>query len=130
VKITGVRVCVVDPDARGLRAYASVQIDGLLVVRDLKVVHIPRGLVVVMPERRFFRHCEDCGEPNHTRANYCNGCGRPLTPRPPLSGGKVVEHMDVMNPTCAEGRRLIEDAVLPAYEQAAAEWRARKGVRA
>ena len=61
-----------------LRAFCSLTFDNTFVIRDVKLIEGNDGLFLAMPSRKLCDHCPDCGEKNHLRARYCNGCGRRL----------------------------------------------------
>jgi len=133
VEITEVRIRLVrSPDER-LKAFATVTFERAFVVRDIKVVDGPSGLFIAMPSRKLVSRCPRCGEKNHLRAKYCNGCGSRLGVTRARPGGgpgspgdgangrqRVRLHVDIAHPIHAKCREEIQKAVLEAYEREAA----------
>jgi len=52
MRITDVRIAPVRDQNEKLRAFATVTFDDCFVVRGIKVILVPRGLMVAMPSRR------------------------------------------------------------------------------
>ena len=80
VEITEIKIKLVEDAEDKLQAFATVTFDGCFVIRDLKVIDGNNGLFVAMPSRKLTRRCSGCGNKNHLRATYCNGCGVKLAP--------------------------------------------------
>jgi stage V sporulation protein G len=117
MEISDVRVRLLeDPSAR-LKAFCSITLDEVFVVRDLKVVEGTNGLFVAMPSRRLLASCRKCGQKNHLRARYCNECGAKLStpPLPKDADGNPKLHRDVAHPIDASFREVIQEKVLEAY---------------
>jgi DNA-binding cell septation regulator SpoVG len=106
-----------------LRAFASVVLDGWLLVHDIKVVQGKRRLVVAMPSRRPSAGCRSCGQKNHVQARYCNRCGGELEAAWGTrdSRGKARFSVDLAHPITCECRRELEDKVIEAYRRAVEE---------
>lgn len=119
--ITETRVKLVN-DSSGsndrLRAFCGITIDGMFVTRDIKIIEGSRGLFIAMPSRKIADHCHTCGTKNHLLARFCNQCGcRLAANRAPLDDkGKPKIHADIAHPINRDGRHIIEEAVLEAYE--------------
>lgn len=105
-----------DPSAR-LKAFCSITLNEVFVVRDLKIVEGTNGLFVAMPSRRLMASCRKCGQKNHLRARYCNECGAklPMPPVPKDADGNPKFHRDVAHPIDASFREVIQERVLEAY---------------
>lgn len=118
MKITEVRVRLVENKDDRLKAFCSMTIDREFVIRDIKVIEGQGGCFVAMPSRKMSDHCERCGCKNHLRAKYCNGCGRALLgdriKKDP--NGKVKFHADVAHPINIECRQRIQREVVLAYK--------------
>jgi len=118
MKITEVRVRLVENKDDRLKAFCSMTIDREFVIRDIKVIEGQGGCFVAMPSRKMSDHCERCGCKNHLRAKYCNGCGRALlggrTKKDP--NGKVKFHADVAHPINIECRQRIQREIVLAYK--------------
>lgn len=123
--ITDVKIILSDPDNkhRHLKAYASIVIDQLFTVHELKVIESRQGgLAVHMPSRKITDYCPDCSGKNVLVARYCGDCGRRLADnrRWRDAKGNLITHIRTAHPLKSESRFQIEDAVLQAYRQAAA----------
>src|SRR6056300_1589726 len=75
VKITEVRIKLIEDAAERLLAFCSITLDAAFVVRDMKIIVGPNGPFVAMPSRKLTSHCQGCGCKNPIRANFCNQCG-------------------------------------------------------
>jgi len=120
VEITGVRVKVVGGGDEKLLGFASITIDGLFVVRDLKIIRTPHGLFVAMPNRKLMYRCAKCGCKNHLRATFCNRCGGKLEqqPTPHRRGTEIPKlHADIAHPITPECREQIQQAVVAEYHR-------------
>ena len=78
MQLTEVRVNLCGQSAGRLKAFCSLTFDDTFVVRDVKLIEGPDGLFLAMPSRKLCDHCPRCGEKNHLRARFCNGCGSRL----------------------------------------------------
>ncbi|MDZ7816576.1 MAG: SpoVG family protein [Planctomycetota bacterium] len=117
MRITEVKIKIVEGAADKLLAFASVTFDNEFVVRDLKVIHGNQGYFVAMPSRKLTHHCPRCNNKNHLRANYCNECGTKLPEaRIPLDErGRARLHADVAHPINSQARDYIQKTVIEAY---------------
>ena len=118
MKITEVRVKLVNGnDTERLRAFCSITIDELFVVRDLKVIDGTSGPFVAMPSRKVMDHCPKCGGKNHLRARFCNDCGGKLAENRVSRGGdgRATLHADIAHPINMAGREYIQKEVIDAY---------------
>jgi stage V sporulation protein G len=52
VHVTDVRITPARDQNEKLRAFATITLDDCFVVRGVKVIQVPRGLMVAMPSRR------------------------------------------------------------------------------
>ena len=117
MKITDVRVKLVNNPADRLKAYCTVTLDDVFVVRDVKVVEGTSGLFIAMPSRKLSAPCGKCGHKNHLRAHFCNECGAKLPTRdlpPDDSEGRSRLHRDIAHPITTEFRHLLQDTVVDA----------------
>lgn len=117
MKITEVRVKLLDNQPDKLRGFASITIDDCLVVRDLKIIEGANGLFIAMPSRKLCDRCPSCGCKNHLRARHCNDCGKRL--RSGRSNhderGRMRLYADIAHPIHQEARRFVEEQVLNAF---------------
>ena len=127
MQVTEVRINLCGNGANRLKAFCSLTFDDTFVVRDVKLIEGPDGLFLAMPSRKLCDHCRRCGEKNHLRARFCNGCGMRLDetrsmsqPHPghgAASHGRVKLHADIAHPINAGCRSRIEQDVVGAYRQ-------------
>lgn len=112
-----------------VRAYATITFDDTFRIHDIKVIRMDGGrLIVAMPSRKISDHCEACTGKNPVTAKYCNDCGSRLRRhRVALDDyGRPILYADVAHPVHAEGREMVERAVLEAYAAAVAEQNGRR----
>ena len=128
MQLTEVRINLCGGAASRLKAFASLTFDNTFVVRDVKLIDGNDGIFLAMPSRKLCDHCRRCGEKNHLRARFCNGCGarldenRGLQHRPGnghgnghAAGGRLKLHADIAHPINAGCRQTIEREVVKAY---------------
>ena len=118
MRITDVRIKLMDDVTERLKAFCSVTFDGCFVVRDLKIIDGTNGVFVAMPSRKLTIHCPRCRTKNHVRANYCNQCGGRLdfSSHRLFDSDRVKLYADIAHPINAYCREMIQDMVLAAYE--------------
>lgn len=119
MKITEVRVRLVQNKDDRLKAFCSMTVDHEFVIRDIKVIEGLGGYFVAMPSRKMSDHCEKCGCKNHLRAKYCNNCGHPLREDRAKQDpkGKVKLHADIAHPINLECRKRIQREVVAAFKE-------------
>lgn len=119
MRITEVRVKLVDNKDDRLKAFCSITLDGEFVVRDIKIIEGNGGYFVAMPSRKMSDHCEKCGSKNHLRARYCNACGGTLNENRAKKDGKgrMKLHADIAHPINAPCRKRIQESVIRAFEK-------------
>jgi stage V sporulation protein G len=117
VVITEVRVKLMDVNHERLLGFCSVTIDGMFVIRDLKIIEGAKGWFVAMPSRKLTDRCPECGCKNHLRARFCNHCGLALDEDRALRPleGRAKLHADIAHPIHAHCRELIQKAIMKAY---------------
>ncbi len=118
MKISEVRIKLVNDHREKLRAFCSLTVDDAFAIRDMKIIEISRGLFVAMPSRKLTRRCGRCRTKNHLRASYCNECGARLSvlQLPRNEDGRLRLHADVAYPINAQVRDELHRVVLAAYE--------------
>ena len=123
MEITEIRIFLKEGQDKKLKAYATITIDNVFVVRNVKVIEGNKGLFVAMPSRKLKEPCPKCGFRNTVRSKFCNQCGAslpPPAPRPPLAGEDAShqsEHRDIAHPITAECRDYIQKRVLEAFDK-------------
>lgn len=119
MRITEVRIDLAgrEGDGHRVRAYASLTIDGVFVVREVKLIEGPAGLFVAMPQRKVSDRCPSCRLKNPITSRYCGQCGGRLADDRAErdESGRSKLYADIASPVVPEARRMIEDAVLAAY---------------
>ena len=122
MEITEVKIFLKEGQDKKLKAYATITLDNMFVVRNVKVIEGTKGLFVAMPSRKLKDPCPKCGFRNTVRSKFCNQCGSSLPiapPKMPVAGedmSKQSEHKDIAHPITAECRDYIQKKVLEAYE--------------
>ena len=119
MKISEVRVKLVDNKDDRLKAFCSITMDNEFVVRDIKVIEGSGGYFVAMPSRKMSDHCEKCGGKNHLRAKFCNNCGATLSDNRAKKDikGRMKLHADIAHPINAECRQRIQEQVIIAFKE-------------
>lgn len=110
-------------DIRNLKGYAKIELDGRLIVQDIRIIFVTKTghQFVAFPSRRRGIPCEnqDCLEKHDPGDLYCPACGmrqHPLSPE----DMKFTCHRDCCFPRTADIRDGIETAILRAHEIAVA----------
>lgn len=117
MKITEVRIKLMDEPGERLRAFCSITFDNCFVVRDLKIIEGTSGPFVAMPSRKLTSHCGRCGMKNHLRANHCNQCGARLPENRLIkdADGRAKLYADIAHPINSSCREMIQEHVVNAY---------------
>lgn len=119
MKITEVRIKLMDdPDDR-LQAFCSITIDDCFVIRDLKIIDGANGPFVAMPSRKLTAHCPQCNYKNHLRAAHCNQCGIRLKDDLAIKDqeGRAKLYADIAHPINSECREMIQDRVITEFQK-------------
>jgi stage V sporulation protein G len=118
VKITEVRVKLMDEQGERLQAFCSITFDDSFVVRDLKIIEGASGPFVAMPSRKLTAHCPHCGSKNHLRAAFCNQCGNRLYEQHVKDEeGRAKLYADIAHPINTPCREMIQERVIRAFEE-------------
>ncbi len=96
MKVTDVQVYVIRNAKNGLVGSATVEFDGMLCIRDVKIIERRNGtLHIAMPTRFRDHSCFQCGRRNQARARYCNFCrGELPLPEPGRLDHDIVQIRD------------------------------------
>jgi stage V sporulation protein G len=118
VKITEVRIKLIEDAAERLLAFCSITLDAAFVVRDMKIIVGPNGPFVAMPSRKLTSHCQGCGCKNPIRANFCNQCGEKVVDhhRSREDDGRPRLYADIAHPINARCREMIQQRIVDEYE--------------
>ena len=118
MKITEVRIKLLNGANSKLQAFCSVTVEDALAIRDLKIIRIEKGLFVAMPSRKLSIRCGRCHTKNHLRANFCNACGARLRTMPLAAddSGRLRLHSDIVYPINSSAREDLHRAVIQAFE--------------
>ena len=119
MEISEVRVKLVTNKDDRLKAFCSVTIENVFVVRDIKIIGGDEGYFVAMPSRKMSDHCGKCGGKNHIRAKFCNNCGSKLKSNRARkdSKGRMKLHADIAHPISLDCRRKIREKVIAAFKE-------------
>lgn len=121
--ITEVKIFMKEGQDKKLKAYATLTIDNMFVVRNVKVIDGNKGLFVAMPSRKIKEPCPKCNFRNVVRSKFCNQCGASLPQTEVRPHGmsddmsRQSEHKDIAHPITTECRDYIQKKVLDAYDQ-------------
>jgi stage V sporulation protein G len=117
VKITEVRIKLMDEPGERLKAFCSITLDDCFVVRDLKIIEGASGPFVAMPSRKLTAHCPSCRTKNHLRAAYCNQCGTRLKENQAMrdAEGRAKLYADIAHPINSACREMIQARVIDAF---------------
>ena len=123
MEITEVRIFPKEGLNSKLKAYATITIENVFVVRNIKVIEGKTGLFVAMPSRKMKESCPKCGHKNEVRSKFCNECGANIPPRHIEAAtpeaehdARQSEHKDIAHPITVQCREQIQKKVLEAYE--------------
>lgn len=118
MNLSEIRVKLLPRKADKLRAFASVTIDGCIVVRDIKIIEGGKGLFVAMPSRKLCDRCPSCSGKNELRARYCSDCGTRLgSDRAPMDErGRPRLYADVAHPINQKAREKVQGAIIAAFQ--------------
>lgn len=122
MKITEIRVKLMEEQGDRLLAFCSITLDHCFVIRDLKIIEGTNGPFVAMPSRKLTRRCPNCRCKNHLKAGYCNQCGQPLLDAPgddhlPLEAGQGKYYADIAHPINSTCREMLQCQVIKAYKE-------------
>ena len=117
MKITEVRVKLMEDSDDRLQGFCSITFDDCFVVRDLKIIEGTNGPFVAMPSRKLTAHCPKCGCKNHLRSGFCNQCGLRLKEDGPVKDqdGRAKLYADIAHPINSECREMIQNRVIAEY---------------
>ncbi|QDU81833.1 Putative septation protein SpoVG [Polystyrenella longa] len=116
--ITEVRIKLMDDPHDRLQAFCSITLDGMFVIRDLKIIQGAKGPFVAMPSRKLTDRCPKCYSKNHLRAQFCNQCGVHLDEGRATkdSDGRAKLYADIAHPINSSCRELIQSVVVENFE--------------
>lgn len=119
MKITEVRIKLMDEPGERLKAFCSITFDDCFVIRDLKIIDGTSGFFVAMPSRKLTSHCPVCRYKNPIRASFCNQCGAKLPMQTPTrdEDGRAKLYADIAHPINSAAREMIQREVIAAYEE-------------
>lgn len=117
MKITEVRVKIMEDRGDKLQAFCTITLDDAFVIRDLKIIEGSKGTFVAMPSRKLTDRCPKCGGKNHLRAGYCNDCGTRLAGDRAVRDdlGRAKLHADIAHPINSATREVVQRMVIDAY---------------
>ncbi|MDO4584090.1 MAG: SpoVG family protein [Planctomycetia bacterium] len=119
MKITEVRIKLMEEVSERLKAFCSITFDDCFVIRDLKIIDGVNGYFVAMPSRKLTFHCPVCRYKNPIRAAFCNQCGTRLPMQMPARDGegRAKLYADIAHPINTAAREMIQREVIAAYEE-------------
>ena len=105
MNITEIRIKLLSNSRDKLRGFASVTLDNLLVVRDIKIIEGGKGLFVAMPSRKLCDRCPSCAAKNPIRSRYCSECGTRLSEQRGGQGAREPARAEERDRLAAQGVR-------------------------
>lgn len=119
MRITEVRIKLMENSEDRLRGFCSITFDDCFVVRDLKIIEGNNGPFVAMPSRKLTSNCPKCRTKNHLRARFCNQCGAKQRndPIPQDADGRARLYADIAHPVNADCREMIQNRVIEEFEK-------------
>lgn len=119
MEITEVRIKLMEDPHDRLKAFCSITLDGMFVIRDLKIIQGAKGPFVAMPSRKLTDRCPRCYSKNHLRSQFCNQCGVKLDEDRASkdTDGRAKLYADIAHPINSECRENVQDVVLQNFEQ-------------
>jgi stage V sporulation protein G len=120
-QITDVKISLNSEERGKLKAIATMTLDNVFVVRDLKIIDGKKGLFVAMPCAQLTERCQRCGRKNPIQSKYCTNCGENLQSRNKTEFElRKEEYRDIAHPICKECREYIENTIVVAYKEKSA----------
>jgi len=116
-EITDVKIALNDGTGSKLRAFATITLDDVFVIRDIKIIDGKKGLFVAMPCMQISEKCPGCGRRNVVHSRYCSNCGKALPDSEHMPETRKEEYKDIAHPICPECRRYMENAIVSAYKE-------------
>ena len=117
-QITDVRISLNPYEKTKLRAVASMTLDNVFVVKDIKVIDGRKGLFVAMPCTQITKKCRGCKSNNPVSNKFCANCGKEFKNDRRLTLVRRKEdYRDIAHPICKDCRKYIEDTIVSAYKQ-------------
>lgn len=119
MRITEVRVKLMDEPNERLLAFCSVTFENCFVVRDLKLIQGKNGIFVAMPSRKLMDRCPTCHSKNPLRAFFCGHCGKRLRENRAFKDddGRSKLYADIAHPIHSECREHLQEEVIRAFEK-------------
>ena len=119
LNITEIRVKLVHGTSDKLCGFASITLEGAIVIRDIKIICGEGGMFVAMPSRKLCDRCPRCSGKNHVRSRYCGDCGSRLARDRAHQDDRARPRLyaDIAHPINQSSRKYFERAILDAYEE-------------
>jgi len=125
MEITEVRIFSKEDASGKLKAYATITIDNVFVVRNIKIIEGKTGLFIAMPSRKIKEPCPKCNHKNTIHSKFCNECGSQLPAYIHSAASlspeaehdlRQAEHKDIAHPITIQAREYIQKKILDAYQ--------------
>lgn len=119
MEITEVRIKLMEDPHDRLQAFCSITLDGMFVIRDLKIIQGSKGPFVAMPSRKLTDRCPRCFAKNHLRSQFCNQCGVKLDEDRATKDqdGRAKLYADIAHPINSACRENVQEVVLQNFEE-------------
>ena len=117
-EITDVKIALNEGTGSKLRAFATITLDDVFVIRDIKIIDGKKGLFVAMPCIQISEKCPSCGRRNVVHSRYCSNCGKALPDfSEHMPEARKEEYKDIAHPICADCRSYVENTIVSAYKE-------------
>lgn len=118
MRITEIRIKLIDDPEDRLKGFCSVTFDFCFVVRDIKIINGNSGLFIAMPSRKLSAHCARCRGKNHLKARFCNQCGARLPAErfDPHPHEKIKLYADIAHPINQRCRDDLQRKIMAEYQ--------------
>lgn len=113
MQITETRLKAPENGEKRVLAYATVILDNMLAIHDIRLVVGLNGYFVAMPDKEIWVPCPTCKKKSPHRARFCMHCGLECNP----AEKQAKRFVDVVHPISMPLRTMIEQAVIAAYKR-------------
>lgn len=113
MEITSISLMIPKAICDNLRAYATITIDNMIMIHDIRLIEKEGVMFIAMPNRHRHKHCKNCNYKNPVDGRFCTQCGKSLPPYVKEIDGRIT--VDTVHPIHNQARDFITDAIIAAY---------------
>lgn len=122
--VTNLRLKICDEHM--LKAYCDVELDGQIIVHQMKIIERDGKLIICMPAKRRTTPCSSCSNSVSITDTWCGRCGHQQTSQADRvqslktylglrEEDRVSYYQDIVHPITREARQMLEQVLLDAY---------------